>query len=339
MVPVYMRYGEAPEIPSLITIHNIAFQGRFSADIFPHLELPAHAFSIDGVEYYGDVGFLKGGLQAAWAISTVSPSYAEEILTPEYGMGLEGLLTYRSDDLTGIVNGIDADIWNPETDPNIVAHYGAGNLKSRERNKQALAERFGLVEGDGPLFCVISRLTLQKGMDLLAETLDELVAMGGRLAVLGSGDRDLENLFHAAAIRHPGSIGVIAAYDEPLSHLMQAGADAILIPSRFEPCGLTQLYGLRYGCLPVVARTGGLNDTVIDASSAAIAAKAATGFSFGPVTTDNLRRALRRTVRLYKEPKLWTAMQKQGMKSEVSWEGSAALYAGLYSELIARKGT
>jgi starch synthase len=339
MVPVYMRYAEAPEIPSLITIHNIAFQGRFGADIFQHLQLPDHAFSIDGVEYYGDVGFLKGGLQSAWAISTVSPSYAEEILTPEYGMGLEGLLNYRSADLTGIVNGIDADIWNPATDPNIAAHYGPENLRSRERNKQALAERFGLVDGDGPLFCVISRLTLQKGMDLLAETLDELVALGGRLAVLGAGDKDLENLFHAAAVRHPGAIGVIAAYDEPLSHLMQAGADAILIPSRFEPCGLTQLYGLRYGCVPVVARTGGLNDTVIDASPAAIAARAATGFSFGPVTTDNLRRALRRTVRLYKEPKLWTAMQKQGMKSEVSWEGSAALYAGLYSELIARKGT
>jgi starch synthase len=338
MLPAYMRYAAEPEIPTLITIHNIAFQGRFGADIFPYLQLPPHALSIDGIEYYGGVGFLKAGLQTSWAISTVSPSYAEEILTGEFGMGLEGLLGHREKDLTGIVNGIDADVWNPETDGNLTANYGAGSLKSRAENKRAVAERFGLVQESGPLFCVISRLTWQKGMDLLAEAVDDLVGLGARLAVLGSGDKALETAFHAAAARHPGSVSLLSVYDEPLSHLMQAGADAILIPSRFEPCGLTQLYGLRYGCVPVVARTGGLNDTVIDANPAALAAKAATGISFGPVTADNLSRALRRAVRLYQDPKVWTGMQKQGMKSDVSWDNSAGLYAALYARLIARKG-
>ncbi|TDK39427.1 glycogen synthase GlgA [Rhizobium deserti] len=338
MLPAYMRYAAEPEIPSLITIHNIAFQGQFGADIFPHLQLPPHAFAMDGVEYYGGVGFLKAGLQTSWAISTVSPSYAEEILEPEFGMGLEGLLNHRASSLTGIVNGIDTEVWNPETDSNLSAYYGSATLEAREANKRALAERFGLAEDDGPLFCVISRLTWQKGMDLLAETVDDLVALGGRLAVLGSGDRGLESAFLAAAEKHPGRVGIVTGYDEPLSHLMQGGADAIVIPSRFEPCGLTQLYGLRYGCVPVVARTGGLNDTVIDASPAALAAKAATGVSFGPATPDNLRRALRRTVRLYQDPKLWTAIQKQGMKSDVSWEMSAGLYAALYSQLLVKKG-
>jgi starch synthase len=201
-----------------------------------------------------------------------------------------------------------------------------------------VAERLALDIDDAPLFCVVSRLTEQKGMDLLAETLDDLVSHGATLAVLGSGDKVLEDAFHAAALRHPGRIGVIAAYDEPLSHLMQAGCDAIIIPSRFEPCGLTQLYGLRYGCVPIVARVGGLNDTVIDASHAGLAAEAATGISFGPLTTDNLARALRRAIRLYKDEKLWTVIQKQGMKSDVSWNRSAALYAALFSEILERKG-
>jgi starch synthase len=338
MVPTYMRYAVEPEVPSLITVHNIAFQGIFGADIFPQLELPPHAFSIEGVEYFGNVGFLKAGLQASWSISTVSPSYAEEILTPEFGMGLEGLLAHRAADLSGIVNGIDVDTWNPETDPLISANYSTGSLKSRANNKAAVARRFGLVADDAPLFCVVSRLTWQKGMDLLAEAVEELVQQGANLAVLGSGDRALENAFHAAAAHHPGRVGMIAGYDEPLSHLMQAGCDSIIIPSRFEPCGLTQLYGLRYGCVPIVGRTGGLNDTVIDASPAGLAARAATGVSFGPITADNLRRAIRRAVRLYKDRQVWTAIQKQGMKSDVSWNHSAGLYAALFSEILARKG-
>lgn len=341
MVPAYMRYSPQPEIASLITIHNIAFQGRFGADIFPHLELPPHALGIDGIEYYGGIGYLKAGLQASWAIGTVSPSYAEEILEPEFGMGLEGLLALREADLYGIVNGIDAGIWNPATDPSLKSGYTATTLKARAANKRAVAERFGLdpASDDGPLFCVVSRLTWQKGMDLLTECLDGLVAEGAQLAVLGSGDAALENAFHAAAARHPGRVGIVVGYDEPLSHLMQGGADAIVIPSRFEPCGLTQLYGLRYGCVPVVARTGGLNDTVIDASHAALATKSATGIAFGPATAGNLRRALNRAIHLYRQPKIWAAIQKQGMKSDVSWEKSAGIYAELYKTLLARKGS
>nr|CAD6408269.1 glycogen synthase GlgA [Rhizobium sp. Q54] len=333
LLPAYLRYAGCPAPPSLMTIHNIAFQGRYGVDIFPHLGLPPDAYAIDGVEYYGGVGYLKAGLQAATAISTVSPTYAEEILTPEFGMGLEGVLAARAGDLHGIVNGIDTRVWDPEHDPLIAATYGPSKLKRRRENKNAVAERFGLEQDDGPLFCVVSRLTWQKGMDLLAEVTDEIVAQGGRLAVLGAGDAALENSFHAAARRHPGRVAIHTGYDEPLSHLMQAGSDAILIPSRFEPCGLTQLYGLRYGCIPVVARTGGLNDTVIDASPAALAARAATGVSFSPATTHALQRAINRTFRLYREPKIWAEMQKQGMKTDVSWDKSASLYARLYSNM------
>jgi starch synthase len=338
LVPAYMRYGDTPELPSLITIHNIAFQGRFDASVLPHIGLPAHAYDIDGVEFYGGVGYLKAGLQTSWAINTVSPTYAEEILTPEFGMGLEGLLATRSEHLSGIVNGIDTDVWDPRVDAALATHYSAATLKTRSVNKRGVEARFDLDEDDGPLFCVVSRLTMQKGMDVLAELADDIVGMGARLAILGSGDPWLESELLAAAIRHPGRIGINRGYDEPLSHLMQAGSDAILIPSRFEPCGLTQLYGLRYGCVPVVSRTGGLNDTVIDANPAAISAGAATGVSFNAVTTDNLRRAIRRAVGLYQSPKIWSGMQKQGMKSDVSWDKSAGLYADLYARLIANKG-
>ena len=336
MAPVYMRYSVVPEVPSALTIHNIAFQGQFSSSIFARLDLPPHAFSIEGVEYYGDVGFLKGGLQTSHAITTVSPSYADEITTPEFGMGLEGLINARADHLFGIVNGIDTAVWNPQTDPSIARPYAAGTLKQRAANRKAVAERFGLDDDDGPIFCVVSRLTWQKGMDLLAEVADEIAERGGKLAVLGSGDALLEEALMTAAARHPGRIGIVVGYDEPLSHLMQAGSDAILIPSRFEPCGLTQLYGLRYGCIPVVARTGGLADTVIDANEAALSVRVATGFQFTPINADGLRQALRRVFKAYNEPKIWGRIQNQGMKSDVSWENSAARYADLYSSLLAK---
>ncbi|TCL69649.1 glycogen synthase GlgA [Rhizobium sp. BK251] len=336
MVSVYMRYYPTPELPSLLTIHNIAFQGQFGADIFAGLRLPPHALSMEGIEYYGDIGFLKGGLQTATAISTVSPSYAEEILTPEFGMGLEGVIGSRVGNLHGIVNGIDADVWNPRTDPFIARNYAPTTLRNRSENRRALEQHFGMHEDGSPIFCVISRLTWQKGMDLLAATVDEIVAMGGKLAILGSGDAALEGALLAAASRHHGRIGVSIGYNEPMSHLMQAGSDAILIPSRFEPCGLTQLYGLRYGCVPIVARTGGLNDTVIDANHAALAAQVATGVQFGPVSAEGLLQAVRRAMRFYEDQKLWTQLQKQGMKSDVSWEKSAERYAALYSSLVSK---
>ncbi|MDX3976541.1 glycogen synthase GlgA [Shinella sp.] len=336
MTAVYMRYTGLQHIPTVLTVHNLAFQGQYGADIFPDLGLPPEAFTVDGLEYYGDVGFLKGGLRTAWSITTVSPTYAHEIMTPEYGMGLEGLINARASDLVGIVNGIDTAVWNPETDTHIARPYAPGAPKQRAANRHALAERFSLEQDDGPIFCVISRLTWQKGIDLIAEIADWIVEQGGKLVVLGSGDQGLEGALLAAASRHRGRIGIVIGYNEPLSHLMQAGADAILIPSRFEPCGLTQLYGLRYGCIPIVARTGGLADTVIDANEAALSARVATGFQFTPINAEGLRQALRRVFKAYNEPKIWARIQNQGMKSDVSWENSAARYADLYSSLLSR---
>ena len=335
MVPAYLRFapaGKAP--PSVMTIHNMAFQGHYPAAIFAELGLPPEAFAINGVEYHGGVGFLKAGLESAWAITTVSPTYAREIRKAEFGMGLDGLIRARGGDVTGIVNGIDTREWNPATDPALAATYTARNLGRRAANKAAIEAEFGLAPGDGPLFVVISRLTWQKGMDVLLGALDHLVGNGARLAMLGSGDKALEAGFVAAAARHPGRIGVRIGYDEALSHRLQGGGDAILVPSRFEPCGLTQLYGLAYGCVPVVARTGGLADTVIDANPAAIALGAATGVQFNAVSHDQLTEAIERTVALFHDRATWAAMQRAGMKSDFSWGRSGKAYADLYARLV-----
>ena len=328
----YMRYDGIP-VPGVITIHNIAFQGHFGASIFGGLGLPGLAMGVDGVEYYGGVGFLKAGIQAAGAITTVSPTYAQEIRTGEFGMGLEGLVNTRSAVLHGIVNGIDTDVWNPETDGHLAACYSAADLGARRANLAALEERFSL-SPFGMLVTVVSRLTWQKGMDVLAESFDALVARGVRFAILGSGDAALEGAFAAAAARHPGRIGFSQAYDEPLSHLLQGGADAILVPSRFEPCGLTQLYGLRYGCVPIVTRTGGLADTVIDANDAAVAAGVATGFQFSPLSAGSLIHAVSRAQTAFNDLRAWQAIQKSGMEADVSWDRSAALYRALYDSLL-----
>lgn len=336
MAPAYLRFlhgGKGAVPKSVMTIHNIAFQGQFARTIFPKLGLPLAAWAMDGVEYYGDVGFLKAGLEAADAITTVSPTYAREIRTPAFGMGLEGLIVAKGDRVTGIVNGIDPAIWNPAHDPALAKNFTVRMLARRASNKRAVEQTFGLEQGDGPLFIVISRLTWQKGMDVLAATLDHLVGLGGRLALLGSGDAALENAFHQAAARHPGRVSVRIGYDEPLSHLMQGGGDAILVPSRFEPCGLTQLYGLAYGCVPVVARTGGLADTVIDANVAALAAGAATGIQFDGLTVDSLSLAISRSIRLYHQPAIWGAIQQCGMKGDFSWKHSGRDYAALYARL------
>lgn len=336
LAPAYLRFGGyADATKSVATIHNIAFQGSFDAGIFPALDLPPHAWGIEGVEYYSAVGLLKAGLWAADAITTVSPTYAQEIRRPKFGMGLEGLIASRGASVTGILNGIDPAVWNPASDPLLVERYNADNLDARTANTRAVEQRFSLEAGDGPIFTVISRLTWQKGMDVLAGLLDDLVAMGGRLAMLGSGDAGLEQAFRDAAARHPGRIGAQIGYDEPLSHLLQGGADAILIPSRFEPCGLTQLYGLAYGCVPVVARTGGLADTVIDANLAALDAGVATGVQFDGVTPGSVRGAIARTVALHADRPAWQRMQQRGMAADFSWTNSGARYAALYRELLA----
>ncbi|MFD1987690.1 glycogen synthase GlgA [Mesorhizobium newzealandense] len=337
MTLAYMRYGKAVGVPSMMTVHNLAFQGQFGAGIFGELGLPAVAMALDGVEYYGGVGFLKAGLQAAWAITTVSPTYAQEIRSAEFGMGLDGLINMRSSDLYGIVNGIDTGIWDPETDKHLVSAYTAGTLKARAPNRAAVEDRFSLDRDDSPIVCVVSRLTWQKGMDILALVIDGIVATGARLAILGSGDAGLEGALLAAAARHRGRIGVVVGYDEGLSHIMQGGCDAIVVPSRFEPCGLTQLYGLRYGCVPVVARTGGLADTVIDANEAAVSAGVATGFQFAPNNGGALLHAMRRLVDAHASPAVWESLQRQGMKADVSWDKSAEKYVELYRSLLSKR--
>ncbi len=341
MVPAYLKLapvaGSRP-VPSVITIHNMAFQGYYPAEIFPQLGLPPSAWTVDGVESYGGVGFLKAGMQLADAITTVSPTYAGEIRSVEFGMGLEGLVLARSNRVHGILNGIDTAEWNPATDPHLAASYTAGKLAARKRNKRAVEQEFGLDRSDGPLFVVVSRLTWQKGMDVLVSVLDHLVGIGGRLALLGSGDAEIEQAFQAAAARHPGRIGVKLGYDEGLSHRLQGGGDAILIPSRFEPCGLTQLYGLAYGCVPVVSRTGGLADTVIDANPAALAARVATGIQMNAVNHNALCMAVSRTVELYARPAEWKRLQTNGMAADFSWGASGAAYAALYRQLLEEQG-
>ncbi len=333
----YLNFATGPHRPGrVMTIHNLAFQGQFPAGAFPMLGLPPQAFGTDGIEYYGTVGYLKAGLHYADRITTVSPSYAAEIRTPEAGMGLDGLIRGRSDVMSGILNGIDADTWNTETDPYISARYSPAKMPLRSLNKTALQAELGLdLGGDAPLFGIVTRLTWQKGVDMLLDCLPTLLAAGGQLAMLGSGDAGLENRFRAAAAANPGRIGCVIGYDEALAHKIMAGTDALLVPSRFEPCGLTQLYALRYGAVPVVARVGGLADTVIDANPVALAGGVATGVQFAPVTPEMMRVAIERTVSLYREPKTWQKLQANGMAADVSWQGPARRYAALFRGLIA----
>ena len=336
LVPAYVKYGPSDQVKTVLTVHNLVFQGHFGSDIFGRLDLPPHAY-YEGVEYYGGVGYLKAGLQAADAITTVSPTYAREIRTPAFGAALDGLLNARASILHGITNGIDVGAWDPMLDPALVQNFTSNTIHKRRVNKLALTERFGIEESDGPLFSVVSRLTGQKGIDLVANNVDLLVSLGGRLVVLGSGDAGLEGALQAAAARHPGKVGMVVGYDESLSHLIQGGADAILIPSRFEPCGLTQLYGLRYGCVPVVSRVGGLADTVIDANEAALEAGVATGLQFSPVNSDAFGDAIHRAITLYGHEEVWKKMQRRGMKSNVSWDLSAQRYADVYAALLGQE--
>jgi starch synthase len=332
----YLRQ-RGSDIPCVMTIHNIAFQGVFAPQNIKPLNLDPDGFSVDGYEYWGKISTLKAGIVASDRVTTVSPTYARELMLPEFGMGFEGLLQARKADLVGILNGIDLDIWDPSNDPAIVEGYTSRTLKRKAINRAALEKRFNLNSSpDAPLFCVISRLTSQKGLDLLLQALPTLVARGARLALLGSGDKALEQAFSRAAANYPGAVGTIIGYDEQLSHLMQAGADAILIPSRFEPCGLTQLYGLRYGTLPVVAHTGGLADTVIDANDAAITAGCATGFQFAPTTVDALSQAIDRACDLFGDQKTWASVMRNAMRHPVGWDDPAKSYQALFDGLLAR---
>ena len=316
--------------PFIFTIHNIAFHGTTSADKMSALKLDDWRFTRDHYEFWGQISAIKAGLTGAAKINTVSQTYAEELMTPQFGMGMEGVLHARKADLTGIVNGIDLDVWNPTTDAEIARYKTA---KGKVKAKTALQAEFGLPDSDGPLCVLVSRLTHQKGIDLLIESLPSLLERGGQLALLGSGDTDLEVALLELASQHEG-VGVKIGYDEALSHRIIAGGDAILVPSRFEPCGLTQLYGLRYGTIPVVARTGGLADTVIDASPAALAVEVATGLQFSPVTADAFGNALLRLCDIFNDADAWTKIQRNAMKQPVSWETSAAAYNDLYAQVL-----
>lgn len=335
LVAAYLRYAGTARPPVVLTIHNLAFQGRFEAAMLAPLGLPKAALTMDGVEYFGGIGFLKAGIALADHVTTVSPTYAAEIRTSEGGMSLDGLLRHRGAAVSGILNGLDTQVWNPAQDALIAAAYDARRLSARRTNKVALQTRLGLTPTLGTLlFGVVTRLTEQKGMDLLLAALPELTAQGAQLALLGSGDASLERGFEEAAGRHPAQVAVVTGYDESLAHGIQAGADALLVPSRFEPCGLTQLSALRYGAVPVVARTGGLADTVVDANEMAVASKQGTGIVFSPVTRAALVHAIDRTAALWKDQAAWRGVQRRGMATDVSWARPAARYAALYRRLL-----
>lgn len=339
LMPAYLLYSHQPHPVTVMTVHNMAFQGRFPRELLGPLGLPPDSFSIYGVEYYGDISFLKAGLQFADRITTVSPTYAAEIQTEEYGMGLAGLLRQRASDLSGILNGIDTAVWDPASDAAIASPYSIERLEARAANKAALQKRMGLdVSADPFLLGVVSRLSWQKGLDLFLSCLPTLASGGMQLALLGDGDADLRDGFQAAATASPGHIGVVTGYDEKLAHLIQAGCDALVVPSRFEPCGLTQLCALRYGAIPIVAAVGGLADTVRDES---VVGSDATGFTFSPVTAENLDHALRRAAAAFfasrSHASNWPRMQLNGMLTDVSWRHRAGKYAELYRSLIAQR--
>ncbi|MEO6300582.1 MAG: glycogen synthase GlgA [Paracoccaceae bacterium] len=327
--PAYLAFGGSAGVGSVMTIHNIAFQGWAPAAMLTELRLPADEFHPAALEYYGGLSSLKAGLVMADRVTTVSPTYAAELLRPDYGMGMQGVIAERATVVSGILNGVDTEVWSPGTEP---IPYSPNAMKGKAASRAALCDEFGL-QVPGPLAIVVSRLTDQKGIDLLAAVIPDFIEWGGGLVVLGSGDPALEASVSGLAARFPGRVGLRIGYDEAMSHRLFAGGDAVLVPSRFEPCGLTQMYGLRYGTLPIVAAVGGLADTVIHANPAAISAGVATGITFHPTNAVAFATALRQLVALYSNKPVWTKVQKNAMKQDVSWTTSAASYAGLYAEL------
>jgi len=330
-----------PGCRSVFTVHNLAFHGLFPPALLPSLLLQAANFVFDGLEFHGQGSAIKAGLQYADHITTVSPSYAREIQTREFGCGLESVIGHRRDAVTGILNGVDYAVWNPATDSYLDAQFRA-DVEPRElragkaRARQALQKQLGLDPLKGPLLIgVVSRLTAQKGIDLLLAALRELVPQHVQLALLGSGDAELEAGLSALGAAYPGSVGVRLGYDESVAHRIIAGADVVAVPSRFEPCGLTQLYALRYGSLPLVRSVGGLADTVVDANEKTLAAGTATGFSFAAATVADLTSAIRRAAQLYGSP-AWSDVMKQAIAQDFSWNKAASSYEAIYEEMLAR---
>jgi starch synthase len=337
LLPLYLSLEDGPKPATVFTTHNMAFQGNFGAEWVEKIAIPPALFSPGGVEFYGKVSFLKAGLRYADRVTTVSPNYAREILTAEYGCGMDGVLAERGEDFCGILNGIDDALWNPTEDPALVRPYRSSDIAGKRSCKAALQAELGLkTDPENPVLGFVSRLTGQKMADTVLDLVPWLTEENAQFIVVGEGDPQIEAAFEALAARYPGKVAAVTGYDEALAHRLHGGADIILAPARFEPCGLTQLYALKYGSLPVVRRTGGLADSVVDASAGAIVARTATGFVFDEPTPDDFQAAIVRALSLYREPLIWRRLQLQAMAQDFSWTASATQYAALYSAASGR---
>lgn len=334
LIPAYLHFQHGVNAKSLMTVHNLAFQGVFPPHLLPQLGLPDASFATNGMEYYGNISFLKAGLHYADHISTVSPSYAREIQKSPLGFGLEGLLAKRQEDISGIVNGI-SDEWNPELDPAIARNYTAKNLTDKGANKEALQRRLGLsIDSHIPLFGAVGRFAHQKGYDLVLQVAAQLIEMPAQLVLLGSGEPELEQQLVEMAETHPEKIAVQVGFDEELAHLIEAGADSFLMPSRFEPCGLNQMYSQRYGTPPLVHATGGLLDTVVDCTAETLSNGSASGFLFHDMNRDSLFKTVLRAAAAYQDKPVWHRLMKNGMARDFSWHSSAIAYRQLYRSLV-----
>jgi starch synthase len=335
LVPAYLHFHSGKKAASLMTIHNLAFQGIYPPDTVTQLGLPQESFGINGVEYFGDMSFLKAGLYYSDHITTVSPTYAREMLTAPLGFGMEGLLASRRTHISGIVNGIDTAEWNPASDRALVRNYTSASLSVKAANKMPLQRRLGLtVAPHIPLFGAVSRFSYQKGYDLLLQIATRLTEIPAQLIVLGSGDHGLEQELTSMARRHPGKIAVRIGFDEKVAHLIEAGVDSFLMPSRFEPCGLNQMYSQRYGTPPLVHATGGLRDTVVDCTPANLADGSASGFLFPDMTASSFLDAILRATSAYHNKPIWRSLMHNGMMKDFSWRASAARYRNVYLSLL-----
>lgn len=339
LTPLFLQNIEKPPA-SIMSIHNMAYQGVFVPDMIPQLELPWHGFNVFGYEFNGLISFLKAGLFYSDWITTVSPTYAEEIQTEIFGYGLQGLLREQRDRLSGILNGIDTTEWDPAHDSYIESPYDIDGLDKKQANKQALCRRLGLHEDmDAPLLGIVTRLTYQKGIDTLLPLIPRLIAENTRFAIVGLGDKSLELSLQELAFEYPGKISVTLGYDEELAHQVEAGADIFLMPSRFEPCGLNQMYSMRYGTLPLVRRTGGLADTVVNTTPATLDNATASGFVFEQADSEQLYQCILRALLCFRDKKTWRMIQTNAMRCDFSWDKSAQAYLSLYQNVLkAKKG-
>lgn len=327
------RYPNCAGAKTIFTIHNLAFQGNFWQPDWHLLNLDAGLFTPQALEFYANINFLKGALVMADKLTTVSPTYAEEIKTPEQGFGLDGVLRQRGADLVGILNGIDDAVWNPWTDPLIAHHYGAQSLTAKRRGKKALRQRLHLPDRPKtPILAMISRLTPQKGFDLIKTIFAELMARDLQFVLLGSGAPEYEEFFRAMAAQYPERVAVQIGFDEPLAHQIEAGGDLFLMPSLYEPCGLNQMYSLKYGTPPIVRAVGGLKDSVEDAD---LANGRGTGFVFSDYDAQAMLGAIDRGLAAYGDKKAWTELRRRAMAMDFSWQRSARLYGDLYRGLLA----